>query len=98
MPEFRLSNQAQANLVSIYEYSEQRFGAYQTEAYLAGLRRAFELLAEFPKMGRSADEVASGLRRFRFQSHYIVYRLEHDDVFIRAVIHVRRDLRPDLIE
>jgi plasmid stabilization system protein ParE len=41
---------------------------YQAEAYLAGLDRTFDLLAHFPKIGRSVQElalaiVASAFRR-----------------------------------
>jgi plasmid stabilization system protein ParE len=49
-------------------------------------------------MGRLADEIAPGLRRFRFQSHYIVYSVEFDHILIRGLPHARQKLRPDLIE
>jgi toxin ParE1/3/4 len=56
------------------------------------------LLADFPSIGTSADELVAGYRRFRFQSHYIFYTEENDHVLIRAVIHVRQNLRPSLFD
>lgn len=40
----------------------------------------------------------SAYRRFRFQSHYVFYTQEPDHILIRALIHVRQDLRPSLFE
>ena len=79
-------------------YTAARFGRYQAEAYHAGFERTFGLLAEFPGIGISADELVPGYRRFRFQSHYVFYTAETDHVLIRALIHVRQDLRPALFE
>jgi plasmid stabilization system protein ParE len=56
------------------------------------------LLADFPGIGASADQLVPGYRRFRFQPHYIFYTEEADHVLIRALIHVRQGLRPALFE
>lgn len=98
MGEFRLSRKASADLLAIYAFTAERFGLYQAEAYHAGLERIFGLLADFPEIGMNADELVSGHRRFRFQSHYVFYTVESDYVLIRALIHVRQDLRPALFE
>jgi toxin ParE1/3/4 len=52
----------------------------------------------FPSIGISAADLAPGYRRFRFQSHYVFYTEEADHVLIRALIHVRQNLRPALFE
>ena len=83
---------------SIYAFSEAKFGRYQAEADHAGLERTFGLLADFAGIGNTADELIAGYRRFRFQSHYIFYTLESDQVLIRTLIHVKQDLRPSLFE
>lgn len=71
MAEFRLSLRAEADLIAIFAESEAQFGEYQAEAYFSGLRRTFELIADFPKIGLTSDEIAPEHRRFRFQSHYV---------------------------
>lgn len=98
MPDFRLSIRAEADLIPIYTESEAQFGTYQAEAYFSGLRRTFELIAEFPRIGLRSDEIAPGHRRFRFQSHYEFYTSEADHVLIRTLVHVRMNLRPDLFD
>lgn len=98
MADLRLSVRARADLIDIYAFSSEKFGQYQAEAYHAGFERTFGLLADFPGIGVAADELVPGYRRFRFQSHYIFYTEEADYVLIRALIHVRQDLRPALFE
>jgi toxin ParE1/3/4 len=96
--DFRLSERAERDLIEIYDYTEETFGAYQAEAYHAGLERTFDLLANFPLIGRAADEIVPGLRRFRFQAHTVFYTEEADFILIRAVLHQAREVRPDLFD
>lgn len=98
MAEYRLTDRARADLVEIYDFTEDKFGAYQAEAYYAGLIRTFGLLADFPRIGQPADELAAGYRRFRFQSHFIFYSEQPDLVEIRAIVHSAKDIRPQLFE
>ncbi|MCW6512514.1 type II toxin-antitoxin system RelE/ParE family toxin [Lichenifustis flavocetrariae] len=98
MAEYILSRRAERDLLDIYASTEISFGQYQADAYHAGLERSFSLLADFPRMGTSADELATGFRRFRFQSHYIFYTEERAHILIRALLHVKMNLRPDLFE
>jgi toxin ParE1/3/4 len=96
--EYRISLRARSDLINIYMFTDATFGRYQADAYHAGFEHTFGLIADFPDIGRSADELVAGYRRFRFQSHYIFYTKEPDHVLIRALIHVRQNLRSALFE
>jgi toxin ParE1/3/4 len=98
MADCRLTQRARADLIDIYDFTESKFGAYQAEAYHAGLVRSFGLLADFPLIGQTVDELASDYRRFRFQSHLIFYTVQPNHVEIRAVVHGALDIRPQLFE
>jgi toxin ParE1/3/4 len=93
---YELSDEATDELFAIYEYSENKFGTYQAEAYHAGLVHTFELLADFPRIGLPADELRPGYRRHRYQSHYVFFTEEADHIVIRAIIHTKQNLRPQL--
>ena len=67
MAKFRIAPGASRDIVSVYETSESRFGPVQADAYLAGLEHTFALIADFPQIGRSCDELLPGLRRLRFR-------------------------------
>lgn len=98
MADFRLSERAERDLIEIYDYTEETFGAYQAEAYHAGLERTFDLLANFPRIGRSVDEIAPGIRRFRFQAHTVFYTEEATFILIRTILHQSREIKPDLFD
>lgn len=98
MTEYRLSVRARLQLLDIYEFTDTTFGRYQADAYHAGLERSFSLLADFPRIGQSVDELKSGHRRFRFQSHNIFHTEEATYILIRAIYHCAQDIRPQLFE
>ena len=56
-------HRARADLIDIYDFTEAAFGPYQAEAYHAGLERTFGVLADFPRIGPSVDELRPGYRR-----------------------------------
>jgi len=91
MAEYRLSAAAEADIEAIYTYTYQTFGGRQAEIYVSDLKQSFERLADLPRIGRSAEDLGSGLFRFRYQSHIIFYTIESDYVLIQRVFHGRMD-------
>ena len=79
-------------------YSDATFGEMQTAAYVAGLEASFKLLVDYPRIGAVAFEIKAGLRRYRYQSHYVFYTEQGDALLIEDLIHVRRNLRRDLFD
>ena len=96
--DFRLSERAERDLIEIYDYTEETLGAYQADAYHAGLERTFDLLADFPRIGRAVEEIAPGFRRFLFQAHTVFYTEEAAFILIRAVLHQAREIKRDLFD
>ncbi len=91
MSELRLSERAERDLTGIYDYTEGTFGAYQADAYHAGLERRFDLLVHFPRIGRLIPEIAPGYRRFQFQAHAVFYTETEDADLSRSVmVFIRR--------
>ncbi len=95
---YKLSRTAEKQIATIIGYSDDKFGARQTSAYVAGLHSSFELLVNFAGIGANAYEIKQGWRRYRYQSHYIFYSKQPDYIFIEAVIHVRQNIRRDLFD
>lgn len=89
-----LSDRAAADLLDIYVHGVRQFGSKQSDLYLDGLERCFDLIAENPEMGRLANQVGEGFRRHEHQSHVIFYEQTATGVLILAVLHARQ--LPDL--
>jgi toxin ParE1/3/4 len=81
---FELSKRARDDIKNIARYTLENFGLAQTEEYLDGLYRSFELLTDNPKLGR---EWTAGRRRYIYRMHHIYYRLREGSVFITHIRH-----------
>ena len=91
MGEYRLSRRAATDLEAIAEFSIDRFGIEQARRYRDELTSCLSSLVANPRLGRRAEQLAKGLRRFEHGSHIIFYSFKGDDVFIVRVLHYRMD-------
>ena len=91
MTKYRLSNRAVSDLESIAEYTIEQFGITQARKYRDGLGSCFEYLADNPNLGHSAEQLATGLKRFSHQSHTIFYVKNASGILIVRVLHSSMD-------
>lgn len=96
MPRFRLSSRAESDLSEIADYSIEAFGLDQARRYVDGLEACFQVLTDKPSAGRSADELAPKLKRFRYQSHVVFYIPDNEGVFVVRVLHKSMDIQRHL--
>lgn len=90
MSKVRLSRRAEQDIFEIAVFTIERFGIDQARHYRDGLENIFQRIAENPLMGRSAEELAPGLRRIEYESHVIFYRpkeLPKAEVLIVRILH-----------
>jgi len=88
---FRLTREAEADIVDIYRYSVENFGEAQADTYHDGLSDCFRLLADTPLIGRDYGFLRPGLRRYEHASHSVYYRLADTGILILRVLHRRMD-------
>jgi toxin ParE1/3/4 len=81
---YRLTRQAKSDIKAIIRYTDENFGADQTEAYLAGLYDSFELLTANPKMGH---EWSANRRRYIYRMHAVYYRITASDILVTQIRH-----------
>ena len=99
MADYRLTQAAERALEEIYVYTAQTFGDAQAEAYHEGFHRAFGLIADFPFMGRSADELRAGLRQHTHVKHVFFYSVADDGVVvIQAIFHRAQNVRKHMLD
>ena len=99
MSEFRLTPRAIARLASIFEWTIERFGLSQAEAYrLDLLRRCTALASGSPPHGRPCGAFlgeqadAADLYFYREGGHYIIYRKTEGRLVVIDFVHGARDL------
>ena len=96
MRELRLSRRADADLAGIADYTIATFGIAQARKYRDQLQACFASLCDNPLLGRSAGELAPGLRRVRQQAHVVFYIADAEQVLIVRVLHHKMDFERHL--
>jgi toxin ParE1/3/4 len=89
----RLAPQARADLSGIWNYVAKEGGnVAAADDIIDALTGRFYLLSQYPRMGRSRDDLRPGLRSFAVGQYVIVYAIEDEDVQILHVFHGRQDI------
>ena len=88
---YRLSRNAEDDLIAIYRTGAQAFGISQAESYFAGLEEAFAFLAAYPRAARERLEIDPPVRAHPHKSHLIVYIIEETDILVLRIRHARED-------
>ena len=91
MATYALSPKAEADLEDVWNYTAERWGDDQAEAYVRSIQTAIETVAADPRRGRPCDEVLPGYRKFVVGSHLLFCRVNEDQVVLARILHQRMD-------
>jgi toxin ParE1/3/4 len=86
---YRLTPDAQSDLVEIRRFTVKQWGTTQSKKYLSKLRNTIRLLAETPSLGKSRPEVGSNVLSFLHVSHVIYYVVHEQQLVVFGVLHKR---------
>tara|TARA_Y100001954_G_scaffold223665_1_gene262207 strand:- start:926 stop:1234 length:309 start_codon:yes stop_codon:yes gene_type:complete len=89
MPIYRLSPDAQSDLIEIRQFTVKQWGTAQSKKYLSELRETIRLLAETPSLGKSRPDVGSNVLSFPYASHVIYYVVHEQQLVVFGVLHKR---------
>ena len=92
MKRIELHAAAETDIIQIAEYGASQFGIKQAQFYHEEMIKQFELVAEYPQIGRTLKPLRSDLYRFGFGRHVIIYAVTPDTVEIRRILHDRMDI------
>lgn len=88
-PTYRLSSEAQSDLIKIRQFTLERWGSEQSEKYLRELRTTLQLIAEKPSIGKNREDVGPKAMSFPYVSHVIYYFNTSEQVVIFGLLHKR---------
>jgi toxin ParE1/3/4 len=92
MKRYRLARPAKADLDEIWSRIAEETSLTIADHFVDGITEHFLLLAGMPDMGRSRNEIETGLRSFPVGEYIIYYRRRpRGGILISRVIHGRRD-------
>lgn len=89
MSGYRLTPDAQADLVEIRHYTLEKWGTAQSQKYLSELRKILRVLAGTPVPGKARADLGSDVFSFPHSSHVIYYVIHEERLVVFAVLHKR---------
>lgn len=93
MPDVIISPEAREDLLDILQHLSENLGQEKAEELAGTIRDKFQLLAQFPQMGRTRHELLINLRGFPFKKFTIFYIEINEGVEIVRVLHGSRDIQ-----
>ncbi|WP_271503545.1 type II toxin-antitoxin system RelE/ParE family toxin [Bradyrhizobium sp. CCBAU 11357] len=89
--------EAEADLVSLYEYIAERAGYRIAGGYIDRIEKACMALATFPKRGTGRDDLLPGLRTVGFERRVtIAFRVLKSEVEIVTIAYAGRHFEDDV--
>lgn len=89
MVNYRLTPDAQSDLIEIRRFTLKQWGGVQSQKYLSQMRQTIQLLAETPSLGKQRPVVGSGVLSFPYVSHVIYYVVHEQQLIVFGVLHKR---------
>lgn len=86
MADYRLSNDAEEDLIRIHQWGVRHYGEARADAYYHAFFERFEQIAQQPYMYQTVDHIRQGYRRCICGVDSIYYRIEGDTVEIMTII------------
>ncbi|MEP3348005.1 MAG: type II toxin-antitoxin system RelE/ParE family toxin [Litoreibacter sp.] len=89
---YRLSKQAESDLIQIYLTGVEQFGVAQAETYQDKIDEMIALIGDNPEIARIREEISPPVRIHPVKSHVIIYLVDdHRMVRILRVRHGREN-------
>ena len=96
MTGYRLLPRAQADLEDIWDYTVDRWGGGQAEAYIRDIYLAVETLVATRGVARSCDDIRRGYWKYPVGSHVIFFRWYAYGIDVVRILHNRMDFKRHL--
>lgn len=97
MTPFRLTPQAQSDLLAITDYILDNSGAKRAKSVISVIREALEKVAETPGLGHKREDLTDeDVRFWTVFKYYVVYRPETHPLEVVAIISGWRDVQTEL--
>ncbi|MFK5986776.1 MAG: type II toxin-antitoxin system RelE/ParE family toxin [Pseudomonadota bacterium] len=87
MSNYIFTEQAEADLANIVDYTLENWGTLKAHKYIDGLEELAQMLADNPDIGIKREKLFNGLLCFPYESHMLYYFKQANRVAVIRVLH-----------
>ena len=87
MIEIHKQVKAKKDLKNIWLYSFKKWGEKQADHYYDEMIKGIDLIADYPEIGITCDEIKKGFRCFTIKEHEVYYKITKTRIVIIRVLH-----------
>jgi toxin ParE1/3/4 len=91
MRKIHINELAESDLIGIWQYSFEEWGAVRADKYLDELDSKIKLLPDNPDLGIKRDYVSDGYRVLFVASHAVYYTVTPTTIHVIRVLHGQMD-------
>lgn len=88
---YRLTRQADNDLIDIITYTKQKFGTSQTRKYLLEIDNVVKRLVSNPYLGKRRPEILPDIYTFPIGAHLIFYKQDEKQLLVVRILHESSD-------
>nr|WP_300976199.1 type II toxin-antitoxin system RelE/ParE family toxin [Alkalimonas sp.] len=93
-----ITPKAESDLIGIWVYSCEKWGADQADNYLDRMETGMNQLIHHPLLGSSYDHVLPGYRRLQLEQHAVFYQALQAEIVVVRVLHQDMDASARLLD
>lgn len=93
-----ISHRAALDLEEIWQFSISRWGERVANDYLDAIDHALQTLADYPDLLRTAPSLATELKFYRINQHYLVCTVVEPVIYVVTIKHCSMDIPSRLLE
>ena len=90
---YKLSLQAEQDLLDIFLYGIENWGPRQANNYANELLHCLELIVKNPEIGLDRSDLFEDIKSFAIASHVIFYRNVNSVIEISTILHQKMDIK-----
>ncbi|WP_370185291.1 type II toxin-antitoxin system RelE/ParE family toxin [Alloalcanivorax sp.] len=98
MLKLSVTPKAESDLIGIWMYTCEEWGADQADTYLDRLAAGMEQLINYPSLGTDYTHVLPGYRRLQVEHHTVFYQVLEPEVLVVRVLHEDMDAPERLLD
>lgn len=98
MFELSVTPKAEADMIGVWVYTCEQWGADQADKYLDQLGKGLDQLISYPLLGADYAHVLPGYRRLQIEHHAVFYKVVEPEVLVVRVLHQGMDAPARLLD